>query len=464
MKLGITKEAAANRSCQKKVGCAKKSLKRVNRLMPKIGRYLEKNGNWIFAFYTPNIRVPQTTLSFAVVASLNGVHMFTKSQSAVLHSTTTKESTVVWRDFESSLTLIGAVTGVPEIAIYNLLGVVFDAMVLMVGIEELKEIRNVDRLKRNIRFCSPPKVCFPLIDRLLESIKPEGKMGASNDLVGLTEVILCHENHLLQGILDTYAEAIDSMYGCLLIHGKIAVATSGWWSLTPVERSLLSLLASVENLATLQDIPIFLPHKSPNVPFRLVTCRLLPWAEVLVLCGPKPSLQDVERIAIQSWRLGNETLRAANVHCPTPRNIPSSLMIDGGILGFLLVDENLGKFMLSTNVLGDGAAHGDVVSHPVSEAHRKMVLRTFYWQISSTFMPSSVKSPDEETQNVSSIRECPPRALESYWCSEYHKCHAMQLGSNQIFVLYSAAVPTPTMRVLSRNTLKMIVNDKQLCW
>ncbi|XP_046391015.1 protein fuzzy homolog [Ischnura elegans] len=401
-------------------------------------------------------RGPCENLSFAVMASLNGVHMYTKSQSASLLNTETKESTIVWRDFESSLTLIGIANGLPEPFLDSLLENVFNAMILMVGVEELREIRSLDRLKRNLR------VCYPLIDKLLESAKPEDKAASASGLIWFSEVALCHESHVLQGMLDTYAEAIDSMYGCLQIQGRVVVATSGWWSLTGVERSLLSLLVSVENLTTLRDIPIFLPHKSPKVPFRLVTCHLLPWAEVLVLCGPEPSLDIIEKVACQMWQVGSETLRAANIHCPSPRNIPSSINLDPGVLGFLLLDDELQKFLLSVNVLGDACLHEGLPSHGISEAHRKTLLWTFYRQIASTFLMKNTASGEEPTNK--SVRECPSQAKESYWSSEFHKCHALVQGSSQIFVLYSAAVPTHTMRILTKSTLQLFISDKQLCW
>lgn len=55
------------------------------------------------------------------------------------------------------------------------------------------------------------------------------------------------------------------MYSCVLIHGKIAVATESWWNLHPEEIKLLSLLAVSENAASSKDIPIYLPYKSAAV-------------------------------------------------------------------------------------------------------------------------------------------------------------------------------------------------------
>lgn len=85
----------------------------------------------------------------------------------------------------------------------------------------------------------------------------------ASDLISLTECILTPENHLIQIVLDSFTECVDSMFSCVLIHGKLAAATESWWTLHANEIKILALLATVEN--SFKDIPVFLPYKSPNV-------------------------------------------------------------------------------------------------------------------------------------------------------------------------------------------------------
>jgi len=60
-------------------------------------------------------------------------------------------------------------------------------------------------------------------------------------------------------------ECLESIYGCVLVHGCVAAATEGWWSLDPMERKLLTIAITTESICTARDIPVFLPCKSPNV-------------------------------------------------------------------------------------------------------------------------------------------------------------------------------------------------------
>lgn len=55
------------------------------------------------------------------------------------------------------------------------------------------------------------------------------------------------------------------MYGCVMLHGRVAVATSSWWTLTPIERLLLALVMQYDTPHVARDLPVFLPDKSPEV-------------------------------------------------------------------------------------------------------------------------------------------------------------------------------------------------------
>lgn len=75
----------------------------------------------------------------------------------------------------------------------------------------------------------------------------------------------CVLTHVFKISLEGFMECLDSMYGCVLVHGCVAVATEGWWSLDPIERKLLTLAITTESICTTRDVPVFLPRKSPNV-------------------------------------------------------------------------------------------------------------------------------------------------------------------------------------------------------
>jgi hypothetical protein len=256
--------------------------------------------------------------------------------------------------------------------------------------------------------------------------------------------------------VDTWAECVDSLYGFLLIRDRVAVATSSWWQLDPEEKKLLALTVSVQGTCTVCDIPVFLPCKSPAVPFRLVVCGLVGGIQICALCGPTPSLTEVEHVSVQCWKGAIDTVRAAE-QC-FPRNFPPSIQLDTGVMGLLLVDRQTGKFMLSQNQRTDA---GKKESRSLSGAHRVDILRTFYHQVAATFMNySSDNSEGATAYKQSSTSE----ALETYWCSEYHKCHALRHGATLLCVLYASAVPVHTMRLITQRTLKSLTADKQLCW
>ncbi|XP_022912574.1 protein fuzzy homolog isoform X2 [Onthophagus taurus] len=383
--------------------------------------------------------------------------MFSKSHLINLISTETQDHCVVWKEFHDSVVLIGIASGCTVDVFEKLLDSMFNAMVLVVGFDEIKQQRNVERLKRELR------TCYPIIDRLLDTLDcGDSSNKHSSDLVNLVECILCPENQNIQSVLNSFTETIDTMFSCILIHGKIAVATESWWSLCPDELKLLSFLAVVENTSSSKDIPVFLPYKSPNAAFRFISVTLIPDVQLCCLCGPTPSLEEVEQFSTQSFKNLLEVLAAAG-QC-YPKNFPSSLQFDQGILGLLLINIPIGKYMMSR------CPHQSIGKRASSGSHRLDILRSFYYQAVMDVLNNDKDKIQGNQENEcgyikkeDSLRNI-SMGNETYWCSEYHKCHAARIDNNILCVLYNSAIPTHAIRLLTQKTLKTFVCDKQICW
>ncbi|XP_011878903.1 PREDICTED: protein fuzzy homolog [Vollenhovia emeryi] len=386
-------------------------------------------------------------ITFSKIASLNGVHMFLKSQDVTLLSTDLPDVTVAWKEFEQCIILIAIASGVTKYVLDRFLDATFGAMVLFAGIDEIKNTKNVERLKKDMRLCSP------IIDRLMDCLNVGDKIAAKTDMINMTECIISSESHLLQTCLEGFMECLDSMYGCVLVHGCVAAATEGWWSLDSVERKLLTTAIASEIVCTTRDIPVFLPRKSPNVAFRLVSVTLINHVEVLALCGPNPELTEIERFAVQCWKSNMDAL--CTIEQSYPRNLPTSISLDSETLGFLLANYKTEKFVLGRN--------SQCAKNRATGSHRLDILRTFYHQAVETFALSAEhEESGDERATASTCKFI--GAKETYLCSEYHKCHAVKHGDNILCVLYTSAVPTHTMRLISQKIVKMIFSDKQTYW
>ena len=80
----------------------------------------------------------------------------------------------------------------------------------------------------------------------------------------------------------------------------------------------------------LQDTPVFLPVKSPTVPFRLVSSELSAVAgvgvTVCVLCGPSPSLVEIETELLRNWKTTYNLV--ASLQSLHPRGFPAQANFD----------------------------------------------------------------------------------------------------------------------------------------
>ncbi|GAB0090041.1 FUZZY [Sergentomyia squamirostris] len=366
-------------------------------------------------------------LSFSTIGSLNGVHMFCKSQGQNLRSTSWEDGLLVWEEFQDTFLIVGFARGINEKVLRKLISSTYAAMVFTVGESELKTFNSVERLKRELQ------PSWNLIDHLIEA--------AETELISFTDCILCPQNGMILEKLAEFCEEFGSAYACLMIRQRIAAATEGWWDLNVGDRQLLSILIATSN-SLQKDTAVFLPHKSPTIAYRLVSIPILQNINLCLVCGAEPPYREIEAQTHQVWRTELKTLELAE-QC-FPRNFPNSLELDSGILGILLINRAMGKYVISRNIQQSSTGKRNI-----SGTHRLDILRTFFHQ--------AVDMIEEYLGNLATH-------TESYWCSDYHKCHALIQEENLICVLYVAAIPTHTMRLITHKTLSAILTTKDTCW
>ena len=83
------------------------------------------------------------------------------------------------------------------------------------GLDDLIALRNIDRVKRELR------ASFNVIDYLLNGLQPSEKTPLFCDLVGAVDVSVSTESGSLATYLENFTESVDSTYGCLLMGGRL---------------------------------------------------------------------------------------------------------------------------------------------------------------------------------------------------------------------------------------------------
>nr|CAG4646306.1 EOG090X07E6 [Macrothrix elegans] len=383
-------------------------------------------------------------IPFPIVASLNGVHTYTKSQGAELDHTSLENISVVWKEYHDSLVLCLAATDTALTTdhLKQTLDMVFHAMVFYLGLEDLTSLKNIERLKKDLR------ICYPLIDTVLDSLNPREDWEDFCDLTQCTDMFSCPEKPTFEGILNCFAESVGTVFGCLRINGKISAATSNWWTLDCVELIQIQLLLSKEKYDTGLDIPIYLPVRSPKVPFRLVQWKLTQNTDVCLLCGPTPSLFDLQKEVKRFWRTAFALIKSAE-SC-YPANIPNDIVLDKNILSYLLI--NLEKHR-SISSLAPHASSKDVHSH-LTSVRKRDILRTCYRTVMGSMIQLDGSNGNQNTND----------SKEVFMNFEYYTVHALVFDSYGFLVLYPSGLHNYYLRSISRSALKILTSDKFCKW
>ncbi|XP_069764640.1 protein fuzzy homolog isoform X2 [Narcine bancroftii] len=384
-------------------------------------------------------------LSFSVIGSLNGVHMFGSNQDVLLTSTSTDNCRVCWRVFHDSITLIvmSSEEDASDLYFGRLLENVFNAMVLVIGLDDLVNLKNVERLKRELR------ACYKLIDSLLAASDWIG------DLTMCVDCVASPDAAVLQEALDVFVAAAESNFGCLMVMGKTVVATEKWWRLTTQELVLLALLVGSLAPNSSRDYPIYLPHGSPTVPHRLLTFQLVPGVDVCLLCGPTPSLQQVQTELVERfWSPVLECLKTClRVH---QRSFLASINLHHSIVGLLLInrEQNKNIFTLQPHADESSQQQGAVLL----PERRRSVLRQFYTLAVSAYFPADT-SEDQPALHEEFHTGFTHQPKECYITAADHKCYGLQTQQHQLFLTFTADTPTFALRSIATNTLGLLTKE-----
>ncbi|XP_053546804.1 protein fuzzy homolog [Bombina bombina] len=386
-------------------------------------------------------------LTFSVIGSLNGVHMFANNQDVILTSTCTANCRVVWKAFHDSINLIvmSSENSASDLSLNRLLENVFNAMVLVIGLEDLINIKNVERLKKDLR------ASYFLIDSFIMETE---KMG---DLTQCVDCVITHDMAILQECLDSFTQAAESNFGCLMAGGKVVVATEKWWRLATQEVMLLNWLVASLAPHSSRDYPVYLPQGSPTVPHRLLTFQLVPGIDLCVLCGPNPSLQKVETELVERfWKPVLDPVKfCLRVQL---RSFPASIPLHHGILGLLLINKDQNKSLCT------------VQAHPLEEMQRpeikqileqrRLVLRSFYTLAISRYFCSERTDGRNTIQYEETFQTGFNHSAEHcYTVSTSHKCYGMKTELHLLFLLFKPEVPTFSMRAIANKTMHVFMKD-----
>ncbi|XP_075809246.1 protein fuzzy homolog [Microtus pennsylvanicus] len=374
-------------------------------------------------------------LPFSVIGSLNGVHMFGQNLDVQLNSARTEGTTVVWKSFHDSITLIllSSEEGTSELRLERTLHMVFGAMVLIVGLEELTNIRNVERLKKELR------ASYCLIDSFL------GNAELIGDLTQCVDCAIPPEGSLMQETLLGFAEATGTAFVSLLVSGRVVAATESWWRLGMPEAVLLPWLVASLPPQTARDYPVYLPHGSPKVPHRLLTLTLLKGLELCLLCGPRPPLGQLDPQLLERWwQPLLEPLRAC---LPLgPRALPEGFPLHSDILGLLLLHLELRRCLFTVAPSPD--------KEPSPEQRRRL-LRNFYTLVATTHFPPE-PGPAEKEEDAAHPAQRPRACYLVLGPGMGWQLVALQLGLRLLLLMLSPQSPTHGLRNLATHTLQAL--------
>nr|XP_042910285.1 protein fuzzy homolog isoform X3 [Parasteatoda tepidariorum] len=386
--------------------------------------------------------------------------MYSRLQDAELKRAITPEEKILWREYHKRLVLILITKNdsFHDCHMSNLLDNMFAAIAMIIGFDLILKQGEVMRLQKALTNCS----C--LINYFLEQIDLE--KGNIGDLTRTTDCMLAPETHILMECLTKFLHVADSLYGCLLIKGKVIVASKEWWTLTSQEKVLLCAYVNCLPKVLSRESVIFLPTSSPHSTNRLVTLHLLRDVEVCVLCSAEPPLSVLEDEAPKVWRECFDVLKViANLH---PRNIPSTFQFDENIQSLLLINTETNQSVCSFIPLKPDPSESSETTKVPNLQEQQEAIRTLYKLVIGTYFKN--KNPNMDPK-LRADNTCPifdygeiefknSEPQEFYMSLKENKCYVLQQSNFHLYIVFNAKIPTFALRPISHKTLKLLTEKR----
>ncbi len=343
--------------------------------------------------------IKKKQLPISTISTLNSIFTYGDSYGVKLHSLDSSQFKIVWKIFHSQLTLILIEPHLPvdERLYFDKLEMLFNALILMYGLDDLINISNVEKFKKEI------KASFNLLDSILDTASRFDLFGGyltdSSDALLLTS-----ESTELQEALNESCNRVGTSLACLKVNGKVVVASAAWWDLNPTETYLISHLCLTLSESTSRDIPIYLPFKSPNTALRLLSYSLTSSVLLCFICEERPSVDFVEEILKNLWHPVYKSLVSLK-QC-LPRSLPVNLTLDINMVGFLLIDKRRRRCFssLCANEKNGSVWRGGC--WPVDEARKRFeVLKYCYLNIATNYFRRYYRGVSDESDGKISLTE-----------------------------------------------------------
>ncbi len=357
-------------------------------------------------------------ISFARLAALNGVNLFSRLNDCDLLFCSTNTSQIRWKVYKGSVVLIIIVKNMSDMSQNHLLifmDIVFDSLVLMCGLNDITS-QNIERLKRCLR------LSYQLIDYLLNSF-------ISNTLLRIPLITNTIEysintySEFMLSLVESAAQLASSSFCSIFINKKLITASKCWWTRLSSSKDALLITNLVNSmtdndLMQTKEIAVYLPDNCPTSLTRLVVSQLSKGVVLCLLCAENPTLDLIESEIIVP--LTDSKTHSEKFSKYLRNEIQMPFPVDENIIGFIIIRNDL-KIFSTFGRLDDKL--------------------NYLMQLI-------------DTQNSDNS--------ESYLVNESAKCYHICKENLQIYVLFHFNIALVEMRSITYKTLNSLIKDKHI--